>query len=88
MSEDLQFLFKLKGHMDLMIYVTILGLILFFIDVVLITMEVRSHKKEKERLEHEINSLKAKMFDLQSVSGTQRTANTAVEGKKEEETDQ
>ncbi|UII28926.1 hypothetical protein LVD15_10995 [Fulvivirga maritima] len=87
-SEDFEFLINLRGHMDLMIYVTILGLILFFVDVVLVTMTVRSHKKEKEKLEHEINSLKAKMFDLQSVSGSQRTTSTIAEGDKEEEKDQ
>ncbi|UII33112.1 hypothetical protein LVD17_04630 [Fulvivirga ulvae] len=67
-SEDFEFLLKLRERMDLMIYVAIAGLILFFIDIVLISMEVRNHKKEREKLEHEINSLKAKMFDLQEAT--------------------
>ena len=72
-SEDFEFLLKLRERMDVMIYVAVAGLILFFIDIILATMEVRNHKKEKERLEHEINSLKAKMFDLQEVNKTPTT---------------
>lgn len=86
-SEDFEFLLRLRERMDLMIYVSILGLILFSIDIVLITMEARHQKKEKERLEHEINSLKAKMFDLQSVGTSKSTTAAKVEEKREQGTD-
>lgn len=67
-SEDFEFLLKLRERMDIMIYVSVAGLILFFIDVIMVNMEARNHKKDKEHLEHEVNSLKAKMFDLQQAS--------------------
>lgn len=69
-SEDFEFLLKLREKIDIMIYVAIAGLVLFFIDLVLMTMAIRSHNKEKERLEHQVNSLKAKMFDLQDATGS------------------
>lgn len=67
-SEDFEFLLKLREKMDISIYVAIGGLVLFFIDIILVTMEARNHKKEMENLDHEVNSLKAKMFDLQQAS--------------------
>ncbi|GAA0890566.1 hypothetical protein GCM10009122_02440 [Fulvivirga kasyanovii] len=85
-SEDFEFLLKLRVRMDLMIYVAIAGLVLFFIDIMLITMEVRNHKKERERLEHEVNSLKAKMFDLQEA--TKSTPSQKELTKKEQNEDQ
>lgn len=85
-SEDFEFLLKLRVRMDLMIYVAIAGLLLFFIDIMLITMEVRNHKKEREKLEHEVNSLKAKMFDLQEA--TKSTHSQKELTKKEQNEDQ
>ena len=49
-------------------------------------MEVRNHKKERERLEHEVNSLKAKMFDLQEA--TKSTPSQKELTKKEQNEDQ
>lgn len=85
-SEDFEFLLRLRERMDTMIYVAVAGLILFFVDIVLITMEGRNYKKEKEKLEHEVNSLKAKMFDLQEATKT-TTPHTEVT-KKEHKEDQ
>lgn len=88
-SEDFEFLLKLRERMDVMIYVAAVGLLLFFIDLVLVTLEVRNHLKEKEKLEHEINSLKAKMFDLQDVrkSDTPRPGHTGTSASGSEFTD-
>ncbi|MBL6447099.1 hypothetical protein JMN32_12325 [Fulvivirga sp. 29W222] len=83
-SEDFEFLLKLRERMDLMIYVTISGLILFFIDIVLISMEARTQKKAKEKLEHEVNSLKAKMFDLQEATRS-ASSHTEMEQKEQKE---
>ncbi|ELR70280.1 hypothetical protein C900_03965 [Fulvivirga imtechensis AK7] len=71
--------------MDLMIYVAVVGLLLFFIDIVLISMAVRTHTKEKEKLEHEINSLKAKMFDLQEATGSASSKHITAVGTDSEE---
>ena len=67
-SEDFEFLLWLRSKMDVMIYIAILGLLLFFTMVVLITMDINSRNKEKAKLEQEVNSLKAKMFDLQEAT--------------------
>ncbi|MTI23017.1 hypothetical protein E1176_18445 [Fulvivirga sp. RKSG066] len=69
-SEDFEFLLKLRANMTIMIYAAVAGMILFIINMVIITMEVRNHKQKKEKLENEVNSLKAKMFDLEHASST------------------
>lgn len=53
--------------MDWMIYGSVLGLILFAVNMVMFNMASSGSKKEIERLEHEANSYKAKMFDLQEA---------------------
>lgn len=52
-----------------MIYASVFGLILFAINIILFNMASSGSKKEIERLEHEANSYKAKMFDLQEAKG-------------------
>ncbi len=65
--------------MEWMIYASILGLILFIINVVLVTMGNRASKKEMERLEREANSYKAKMFDLQEAAKTPNQPQSSTE---------
>ena len=84
-SEDFEFLLKLREKMDIMIYVAVVGLLLFFIDIILISMAVRTYNKEKEKLEREVNSLKAKMFDLQEATGSASSRRTAAIEKDSEE---
>ena len=78
-SEDFEFLLWLRERMDWMIYATILGLILFAINMVMINMANRGSKKEIERLEHEANSYKAKMFDLQEAKTTSSSSSSSEE---------
>lgn len=54
--------------MSMMVYVSAIGLVLFFINVMISGLDGRSHTKEKETLEQEVNALKAKMFDLQEAT--------------------
>lgn len=68
-SEDFEFLLWLRERMDLMIYASVLGLILFAVNMVMVNVAGRGSKKEIEKLEHEANSYKAKMFDLQEAKG-------------------
>lgn len=84
-SEDFEFLLKLREKMEVMIYVSIVGLLLFGVDVILVTMAMRNHRKEKEKLEHEVNSLKAKMFDLQDATRKVATKPVPEADKKREE---
>jgi hypothetical protein len=77
-SEDFEFLLYLRSKMDLMVYGSALGLILFFINLVFSGLETRNHAKDKEILEKEVNALKAKMFDLQEATSVARHESKAV----------
>jgi hypothetical protein len=55
----------------------ILGLALLITDVVWDLKTSRDHSKEKDALSHELNTLKAKLFDLQeSTKVADRTGKT------------
>jgi len=71
-SEDFEFLLKLRSNMSLMIYVSVVGLVLFIVNMILISMEARNHRHAKEKLENEVNSMKAKMFDLQEATASKK----------------
>lgn len=84
-SEDFEFLLKLRSNMSLMTYVSVAGLILFAINMILVSMEVRNNKQTKEKLENEVNSMKAKMFDLQEASGKKTEETKVVEEKEDKD---
>lgn len=86
-SEDFEFLLWLREKMDLMIYVSIIGLILYLIDITWANIGDRSLTKEKERMSNEINSLKAKMFDLQEASSHKTPSVETTDEVEEESTD-
>ena len=67
-SEDFEFLLWLRERMSLMIYISIAGLVLFGINMLLMAMEGKSKNKEIQNMEKEVNSMKAKMFDLQEAT--------------------
>lgn len=71
--------------MSLMTYVSVAGLILFAINMILITMEVRNNKQSKEKLENEVNSMKAKMFDLQEAAGKKNVEAQEIEEKEDKD---
>ena len=73
-SEDFEFLLWLRERMDWMIYASVLGLVLFAINMLMMNVAGRGSKKEIARLEHEANSYKAKMFDLQEAKGSSSPA--------------
>lgn len=75
-SEDFEFLLWLRGKMSMMVYISVIGVILYFINLLFAGMDGRSHAKEKEALEQEINALKAKMFDLQEATGSKPASKT------------
>ena len=77
-SEDFEFLLWLRERMDWMIYATVLGLVFFAVNMIMINMAGRASKKEIERLEHDANSYKAKMFDLQEAKGASPSTDEAT----------
>ncbi len=56
----------------MMVYVSALGLLLFFINLIFSGIDSRTSSKEKAALEQEVNALKAKMFDLQEATSSKR----------------
>ncbi len=54
----------------------IFGLILYLINLLLVNLQIRSHKKKVAKLEGEVNSLKAKLYDLQDAKGIERKKST------------
>ncbi|MEQ8478139.1 hypothetical protein [Fulvivirga sp.] len=77
-SEDFEFLLYLRGKMSLMVYVSALGLVLFFINLIFSGLDARTSSKEKAALEQEVNALKAKMFDLQEATSSKRHESTTI----------
>ncbi|MEQ8575420.1 hypothetical protein [Fulvivirga sp.] len=77
-SEDFEFLLYLRGKMSLMVYVSALGLVLFFINLIFSGLDARTSSKEKAALEQEVNALKAKMFDLQEATSSKRHESTTM----------
>ena len=71
-SEDFEFLLYLRGQMSMMVYISALGLLLFFVNLVFSGIDTRTSSREKAALEQEVNALKAKMFDLQEATSSKR----------------
>ncbi len=68
-------LFSMVQYVPLFKYGTLLGLILVIIDVIWSWIINRDSTKEKAALTHELNTLKAKLFDLQEDAKTAREIN-------------
>jgi hypothetical protein len=49
-------------------YGSIIGVILLIVDFVWLMKDDKKHAQEKKTLEHELNTLKAKLFDLQEAA--------------------
>lgn len=67
-KENIQFLLSLQGKIWLLKYGSFLGLILLATDIVWEWSSERTFKKENDQLNHELNMLKAKLFDLQEAA--------------------
>jgi hypothetical protein len=67
-KNDFGFLTQMLKWISLMKWGAILGLILLIADVVWSFISQRESSKEKAALMHEMNTLKAKLFDLQEAA--------------------
>jgi hypothetical protein len=67
-KNDFSFLTQMLKLMSLMKWGAIFGLMLLIADLVWAFVIFRETEKEKGLLTHEINTLKAKLFDLQEAS--------------------
>lgn len=69
-SEDFQFLFSIRENIGIIVWFSAVGMILFIVNTVLITASTRNNDKREERLRREVNTLKAKIYDLQDASSS------------------
>jgi hypothetical protein len=69
-KNDISFLSSILRWMSILKYGAFLGLILLIIDLVWASMNNRETQREKDVLTSELNTLKAKLFDLQESSRT------------------
>ena len=67
-KNDFAFLGQMLKMMSYLKYGAFLGLMFLVADVIWDAVASREHEKEKAALTHEINTLKAKLFDLQETS--------------------
>ena len=63
--ENVQFLLTLQSKIWMLKYGSFIGLVLLGICMLWDWNSSRAHRKEKDHLNHEINILKAKLFDIQ-----------------------
>jgi hypothetical protein len=67
-KNDFSFLTMMLKYVSIMKYGAILGLILLVVDVLWSRSSAKEHSKERDALNHELNTLKAKLFDMQEAS--------------------
>jgi ABC-type transport system involved in cytochrome bd biosynthesis fused ATPase/permease subunit len=65
LENNTQMLFSMVQYIGWFKFATLLGLILVIIDVIWSWFIYRESQREKDALKHELNTLKAKLFDLQ-----------------------
>lgn len=68
-ADDFEFLFSVRDNMAATVWFGVVGLLLFIANVIIISVSNRNHEKQEESLRQEINSLKAKIYDLQDAKG-------------------
>lgn len=77
LDNDTGLLFKMVSYVPTFKWLTLLGFILLVTDVLWSLKDYLAGKKEKDALTHELNTLKAKLFDLQEAAKKQSpTTNT------------
>jgi hypothetical protein len=68
MIQDISFVMEMFQHLIWFKYITFFGIVLIAIDFVWSWIVNSDSRKEKAALTHELNTLKAKLFDLQEVA--------------------
>jgi len=80
LSNDSTFLMSMFSWVPYFKWVTLLGVLLVVVDFLWSWIVVKESNHEKAALSHEVNTLKAKLFDLQEAlaktASAQRPSNT------------
>ena len=63
--DNFQFLIQMQGRIWMLKYCSFILLILFATNVILHVRDNRRHTKEIDKLNHELNTLKARLYDKQ-----------------------
>ncbi|HET9487069.1 MAG TPA: hypothetical protein VFO54_06530 [Chryseosolibacter sp.] len=71
LDNNTSLLFKMVKWVPAFKWVTLIGLILLVIDIVWSMRTQKESDKEKMALHHELNTLKAKLFDMQEAANKQ-----------------
>ena len=66
--EDFSFLTRIYKYIGFFKYITFFGILMLVADVVWSLIVSRDTQKEHGALTHELNTLKAKLFDLQEIA--------------------
>jgi hypothetical protein len=71
-KDNIQFLITLQSKIWMLKYGSFLGLVLLTINILWDWRKEVTHRKETDHLNHELNSFKAKLFDLQEEAKQSR----------------
>ncbi len=66
--QDFGFLTRIYEYIGMFKFITFFGIMLIVTDMIWSWMVYRDSKKENAALTHELNTLKAKLFDLQETA--------------------
>jgi hypothetical protein len=75
-KENLQFLLGMQGRIWMLKYGSLALLVLMATNVILHYRDNRRNTKENEQLRHELNVLKAKVYDFQEAAKTKPSSST------------
>jgi hypothetical protein len=78
MIQDISFVMEMFQHLIWFKYITFFGIVLIAIDFVWSWIVNSDSRKEKAALTHELNTLKAKLFDLQEVAKAEAAKSAAA----------
>ena len=67
-KDNFQFLFQLQGKIWMLKYCSFILLILMVVNVVLHYRDNRRNTREKDQLNKDLDTLKARLFDLQEAA--------------------
>jgi hypothetical protein len=67
-KQDLGSLFTISKYAYLFKYISFIGLALIIYNFILSNVSLRNAKRDEKQLNDELNTLKAKLFDLQEAS--------------------
>lgn len=72
-QNDTSLLFAILNKIWMLKYGALIGILLLATDIIWLMREERDQKRQRDQLQSEMNTLKAKLFDLQEAAKRQST---------------